>query len=95
MERLGLQASWHAGRPTPSLRSASWTGPQRLQGRSIVWEIFQHGVKVHIIYMGLIENTLTGGLILILMLAFAEYERDMSLERTQTGKRVAWQNSIF
>lgn len=39
--------------------------------------------------MGLIENTLTGNLILTVMLAFAEYERGMIVERTQTGKAAA------
>ena len=39
--------------------------------------------------MGLEENTLTGNLILTVMLAFAEYERGMIVERTQTGKAIA------
>ena len=45
--------------------------------------------------MGLIENTLTGNLILTVMLAFAEYERGMIAERTQTGKMAARQNPNF
>ena len=45
--------------------------------------------------MGLIENTLTGNLILQVMLAFAEYERGMIVERTQTGKAVAKQDPNF
>ena len=45
--------------------------------------------------MGLIENTVTGNLILTVMLAFAEYERGMIVERTQTGKQVAKQNPAF
>jgi DNA invertase Pin-like site-specific DNA recombinase len=45
--------------------------------------------------MGLVENTLTGNLILTVMLAFAEYERGMIVERTQTGKAVARQNPNF
>ena len=45
--------------------------------------------------MGLIENTLTGNLILTVMLAFAEYERGMIVERTQTGKVVARQDPNF
>jgi DNA invertase Pin-like site-specific DNA recombinase len=45
--------------------------------------------------MGLIENTLTGNLILTVMLAFAEYERGMIVERTQTGKAIARQNPNF
>ena len=45
--------------------------------------------------MRLIENTLTGNLILTVMLAFAEYERGMIVERTQTGKAVARQDPSF
>ena len=45
--------------------------------------------------MGLVENTLTGNLILTVMLAFAEYERGMIVERTQTGKAVARQDPSF
>lgn len=39
--------------------------------------------------------TLTGNLILTVMLAFAEYERGMIVERTQTGKAVARQDPNF
>lgn len=52
-------------------------------------------VQIHILNMGLVENTLTGNLILTVMLAFAEYERGMIVERTQTGKAVARQNPNF
>lgn len=38
---------------------------------------------------------LTGNLILTVMLAFAEYERGMIVERTQTGKAVARQDPSF
>jgi len=60
-----------------------------IDGVSAVRELFNRGVRVHILNMGLIENTLTGNLILTVMLAFAEYERGMIVERTQTGKAVA------
>lgn len=45
--------------------------------------------------MGLIENTQTRNLILTVMLAFAEYERGMIVERTQTGKAIAKANPSF
>ncbi len=45
--------------------------------------------------MGLVENTLTGNLILTVMLAFAEYERGTIVERTKTGKVVARQDWNF
>ena len=66
-----------------------------IQGVQTVRELFDRGVKVHILYMGLVENTLTGNLILTVMLAFAEYERGMIVERTQTGKSVARLNPEF
>lgn len=45
--------------------------------------------------MGLIENTLTGNLILTVMLAFAEYERGTIVGRTQTAKQLLRQNPSF
>ena len=60
-----------------------------IDGVSAVRELFNRGVRVHILNMGLVENTLTGNLILTVMLAFAEYERGMIVERTQTGKAIA------
>ena len=66
-----------------------------IEGVQTVKELFERGIKVHILNMGLIENTLTGNLILTVMLAFAEYERGMIVERTQMGKAAARQNPDF
>lgn len=66
-----------------------------IEGVQTVRTLFERGVRVHILNMGLIENTLTGNLILTVMLAFAEYERGMIVERTQTGKMVAKQNPNY
>lgn len=66
-----------------------------IDGVSTVRELFERGVRVHILNMGLIENTLTGNLILTVMLAFAEYERGIIVERTQSGKAVAKQDPKF
>ena len=66
-----------------------------IEGVQTVRDLFERGVRVHILNMGLIENTLTGNLILTVMLAFAEYERGMIVERTQTGKMIARQNPDF
>lgn len=60
-----------------------------IEGVQTVRELFEKDIKVHILNIGLIENTLTGNLILTVFLAFAEYERGMILERTQTGKAIA------
>ena len=66
-----------------------------IEGVQTVRELFERGVKVHILNMGLVENTLTGNLILTVMLALAEYERGMIAERTQTGRAIARQDPNF
>lgn len=53
------------------------------------------GVTVHVLNMGLMDNTPTGKLIRNIMLAFAEFERDMIVERTQEGKAIAKQKPDF
>lgn len=57
--------------------------------------LFKKGVKVHVLNMGLIENTPTGRLIFSIMSSFAEFERDMIVERTQEGKAIAKQRVDF
>ena len=64
-------------------------------GINILKELFERGVKVHVLNMGLVEDTPTGRLILSVMLAFAEFERDMIVERTQEGKAIAKQKPDF
>ena len=59
------------------------------EGSALVKELLECGVAVHILNMGLIENTPTGRLILNVLLSFAEFERDMIVERTSEGKALA------
>ena len=47
------------------------------------------GVHVFILNMGLIDSTPIGKLITTILLAIAEFERDMIVERTQAGKEIA------
>lgn len=65
------------------------------EGISTVKDLFERGVKVHVLNMGLVEDTPTGRLILNIMLSFAEFERDMIVERTQEGKLIAKQKPDF
>ncbi|MEH7501980.1 recombinase family protein [Neobacillus drentensis] len=57
--------------------------------------LFERGVKVQVLNMGLIEDTPTGKLILTIMSGFAEFERDMIVERTQEGKAIAKQRDDY
>ncbi|MCA1319770.1 recombinase family protein [Bacillus tianshenii] len=62
---------------------------------AIVKDLFERGVKVHVLNMGLIENTPTGRLIFTVMSGFAEFERDLIVERTQEGKAIARQRDDY
>ena len=65
------------------------------EGLQVVEDLKNRGIKVHILNMGLIEDTPMGNLILTVMLAFAQFERDTIVERTQAGKAVARERDDF
>lgn len=65
------------------------------QGIELIQKLLNRGIVVHVLNMGLMDNTPTGKLIRNIMLAFAEFERDMIVERTQEGKAIAKQNPNF
>ena len=52
-------------------------------GLAMIKEWNANNITVNVLNMGCIDNTPTGKLILTVMLAFAEFERDMIYERTQ------------
>ena len=58
-------------------------------GIAFIDELLSHGINVHVLNMGLMDNTPTGKLIRNILLAFAEFERDMIVERTQEGRRLS------
>ena len=62
-------------------------------GINMIRELLNRGVAVHILNMGLIDNTSAGKLMVAMFLAFAEFERDQIIERTATGKAIARANN--
>ena len=56
------------------------------EGLQYIDLLMDKGVKIHILNMGLIEDTPMGRLIVTNLLAFAEFERAMIIERTQGGQ---------
>lgn len=62
------------------------------EGLQYIDELMDKGVGIHILNMGLIEDTAMGRLIVTNLLAFAEFERAMIVERTQGGKEIAKQS---
>lgn len=65
------------------------------EGLQYIDILLNKGVKIHILNMGLIENTPMGRLIVANLLAFAEFEHAMIIERTQSGKTIANQRDDF
>jgi len=59
------------------------------EGIEVVRELFAKGVKVHVLNVGLLEDTAMGNFFLTTLLAVAELERSMIVERTQSGKAIA------
>jgi len=64
-------------------------------GIEVIQKLFEKDISVHVLNMGLVENTPTGRLIFNIMMSFAEFERDMIVERTQEGKAIAKQRDDF
>lgn len=65
------------------------------QGIETVQSLLDKGITVHVLNMGLLDNTPTGKLVRNIMLAFAEFERDMIVERTREGKAIAKKQPDF
>ncbi|MCM3512253.1 recombinase family protein [Carnobacterium inhibens] len=57
--------------------------------------LFEKGVKINVLNLGVIENTSIGRLIFTIFSAFADFERDLIVERTQEGKEIAKQRPGF
>lgn len=65
------------------------------EGIELIELLFEKEVKVHVLNVGLLENTSMGRFFLTTLLAVAEMERNMIVERTQEGKAIAKQNPNF
>ena len=59
------------------------------QGIVLINELNNKGITVNVLNIGVIGNTPAGRLTRNIFLAFAEFERDMIIERTQEGKKLA------
>lgn len=56
------------------------------EGAMLVRDLVSRGIRVNILNMGIADNSPMGKVMVSVMLAFAEFERDMILERTASGK---------
>jgi DNA invertase Pin-like site-specific DNA recombinase len=65
------------------------------QGMELIQQLIDKAVRVNVLNMGVLDDTPTGKLIVNIMFAFAEFERNMIIERTAEGKAIAKQNPDF
>lgn len=65
------------------------------EGLCIIDNLLAKGVTVHILNLGVIDNTPIGRLLYTVLLAFAEFERNMIVERTQAGRDLARQKDDY
>ena len=65
------------------------------QGIELIDGMVEKGIKVHVLNLGMMDNTPTGKLIRNVMLCFAEFERDMIMQRTREGKEIARLNPNY
>lgn len=64
------------------------------EGATIIKQLTERGVMVNVLNMGKVDDTPMGRLLMNVLLSFAEFERDMIVERTQTGKAAAREKGV-
>lgn len=65
------------------------------EGLDIIKNLQEKEINIHILNMGLIENSPMGDLIITCLLAFSQFERSMIVERTSAGKELAKINDDY
>jgi DNA invertase Pin-like site-specific DNA recombinase len=65
------------------------------QGSELVNHLIDMGIKVNILNIGIMDNTPSSRLTRNIFFSFAEFERDMIVERTQEGKMIAKQSNDY
>lgn len=60
-----------------------------IQGIELIEDLLDKGVVVNVLNIGIMDDSPTGKLIRNIFLSFAQFERDMIVERTREGKEIA------
>jgi DNA invertase Pin-like site-specific DNA recombinase len=64
-------------------------------GLEIIYSLREKGVSIHVLNMGLIDNTPVGDLILNVLLAVAQFEVDINKERQREGIAEAKKRGVY
>ena len=65
------------------------------QATEIITELIDNGVTVHVLNLGILSNDSVNTLMRNVLLAFAQFERDMIVQRTSEGKAIARQKPTY
>ena len=60
-----------------------------VEGSAYIDKLLDKGISVNVLNIGILNNSASGRLIRHVMLAFAEFERDLILQRTRDGREIA------
>ena len=66
----------------------------KIEGSKIVNELIDKGVRVNVLNIGVMDNTPSSKLIRNIFFSFAEFERDMIVERTLEGKHIKMKRDV-
>ncbi|MBR2209059.1 MAG: recombinase family protein [Synergistaceae bacterium] len=66
-----------------------------INGIQLIEKLNDKDIIINVLNMGIIDDSPTGKLIRNIMLSFAEFERDLIMQRTLEGKAIAKQNPNF
>ena len=65
------------------------------QASNVITELIDRGITVNVLNLGILSNSSVSTLMRNVLLSFAQFERDMIVERTQEGKTIARQDPNF
>ncbi len=65
------------------------------QASDLITELIDNDIRVNVLNLGVLDNSSVSTLMRNVLLSFAQFERDMIVERTQEGKAIAKQNPDF
>lgn len=60
-----------------------------IEGANLIKDLTDRGIRVNVLNIGELDERPQGRLMVHMLLAFAEFERDLIVERTKSGKKVA------
>ena len=65
------------------------------QASALITELLDDGITVNVLDLGILSNSSVSTLMRNILLSFAQFERDMIIERTQEGKAIARQREGY